>query len=216
MDGFELARQIREDVDYDESVVMMLSSCALATDAARCRELGIARYVVKPVLESELLDAILTGFGQEGEPPWAHDNGRASTAGVFTGYRILVAEDHPINRRLMLKMLEKRGAEVVLATNGIEVLHALEKDQVDLILMDVQMPVMDGIEATQVIRQREKSTGAHVPILAMTAACMAGDTEKCLSAGMDGHIGKPAKPGELYARITDLLPGTTKRAFTPR
>jgi signal transduction histidine kinase/CheY-like chemotaxis protein/ligand-binding sensor domain-containing protein len=216
MDGFELARQIREDVDYDESVVMMLSSCALATDAARCRELGIARYVVKPVLESELLDAILTGFGQEGEPPWAHDNGRASTAGVFTGYRILVAEDHPINRRLMLKMLEKRGAEVVLATNGIEVLHALEKDQVDLILMDVQMPVMDGIEATQVIRQREKSTGAHVPILAMTAACMAGDPERCLTAGMDGHIGKPAKPGELYARITALLPGTTKRAFTPR
>jgi CheY-like chemotaxis protein len=118
---------------------------------------------------------------------------------------VLVAEDHPVNRKLITKMLEKWLLIPVLVTNGTEVLRALESDTFDLILMDVQMPGMDGLQTTAAIRENEKATGLHIPILAMTAHAMNRDREKCLEAGMDAYLSKPVKPSELYAAIEELL-----------
>jgi CheY-like chemotaxis protein len=133
--------------------------------------------------------------------------GSAAPSGreVLAGRRVLVAEDHPVNRKLVTKMLEKRLLIPVLVTNGTEVLRALESDTFDLILMDVQMPGMDGLQTTAAIRENEKATGLHIPILAMTAHAMNRDREKCLEAGMDAYLSKPVKPSELYAAIEELL-----------
>jgi len=209
MDGFEMARRIHEDTDLSGVVVMMLSSCDLSNDALRCRELGISRYLVKPVMQADLLDAILVTLGIAAAQPEEQSVARGSAAPsgreVLAGRRVLVAEDHPVNRKLVIKMLEKRLLKPVLVTNGTEVLRALESDTFDLILMDVQMPGMDGLQTTTDIRENEKATGLHIPILAMTAHAMNRDREKCLEAGMDAYLSKPVKPSELYAAIEELL-----------
>ncbi len=206
MDGFQVARRIRQDIDLSEAVVMMLSSCDLPEDAARCRDLGISRYLVKPVMQSDLLDAILTTLGRSAEPRPDEPGGpRPSNLDILVGRRILVAEDHPVNRNLVLKILESKALVPVLAGNGMEVLQALDGSSFDLILMDVQMPVMDGLRATQLIRERERATGGHVPILAMTAGSMKGDRERCIKAGMDGYIAKPVTAYELCQAIADAL-----------
>jgi len=126
---------------------------------------------------------------------------------VLVGRRILVAEDHPVNRNLVLKILESKALVPVLAGNGMEVLQALDEGSFDLILMDIQMPVMDGLRATRLIREREKATGGHVPILAMTAGSMKDDRERCIQAGMDGYISKPVNADELCQAIADVLNG---------
>ena len=206
MDGFTVARRIRDDTDLSGVVIMMLSSCDLANDAARCRELGIARYLVKPVMQSELLNAILLTLGLEATKPALEFVGAApSTSNLLAGRRILVAEDHPVNRRLVTKLLEKKSMVPILAANGEEALHALESDTFDLILMDVQMPGMDGLQTTIAIREREKATGGRIPILAMTAHAMNRDRERCLEAGMDAYIAKPVRPAELYRAIEEML-----------
>jgi len=125
---------------------------------------------------------------------------------------ILVAEDHPVNRRLAVLILERQGHRVTSVQNGREALAALERHSFDLILMDIQMPEMDGLEATLLIREREKGTGRHVPILAMTAHAMKGDREKCLAAGMDDYVTKPIRPAELFAAIAACVAG---RLTTP-
>lgn len=206
MDGFEVARRIREDTDLSGVMVMMLSSCDLSNDAARCRELGISRYLVKPVMQADLLAAILVTLGFVAELPEAEpDMAERPHGEALAGRRILVAEDHPINRKLVSKMLEKRSLIPVLATNGSEVLRALESDTFDLILMDVQMPGMDGLQTAAAILEHEKATGCHIPILAMTAHAMNRDREKCLAAGMDAYLSKPVKATELYEAIEQLL-----------
>ncbi len=123
----------------------------------------------------------------------------------LAGRRILVAEDHPVNRKLVTKLLEKRSFIPEVACNGEDVLRALEASTFDLILMDVQMPGMDGLQTAATIREREKLTGGHIPILAMTAHAMNRDREKCLEAGMDAYVSKPVSPGELYRAIDELL-----------
>lgn len=149
MDGFEMARRIREDTDLSGVMVMMLSSCDLTNDAQRCRELGISRYLIKPVMQADLLNAILITLGLVEESPEPLTGSPLPFADeVLAGRRVLVAEDHPVNRKLVSKMLEKRSLVPVLATNGDEVLRALESDTFDLILMDVQMPGMDGLQTT--------------------------------------------------------------------
>jgi signal transduction histidine kinase/CheY-like chemotaxis protein len=211
MDGFEVARRIRENIDLSGAVVMMLSSCDLAKDAVRCRELGVARYLVKPVMQSELLNAILATLGVKSDQPATAREALPSGPDPLAGRRILVAEDHPINRKLVTKLLEKRALVPVLATSGNEVLKALESDTFDLILMDVQMPGMDGLQTTRAIREREAVTGGRVPILAMTALAMKQDRERCLEAGMDAYVSKPVSPAELYRAIENLLTGLAHR-----
>ncbi|HXJ40306.1 MAG TPA: response regulator [Bryobacteraceae bacterium] len=209
MDGFDVAKHIRQHADLSEAVVMMLSSSDLPKDAARCCELGISRYLVKPVMPSNLLDAILATLGRAtSQEPVCCDEWRSRNLEALAGCRILVAEDHPVNRNLLLELLESKAMVPAFAANGLEVLQALDENSFDLILMDVQMPVMNGIEATQLIREREKTAGGHMPIFAMTAAVMNGDREICLKAGMDGYFAKPLKPNELYQAILDALTGS--------
>jgi CheY-like chemotaxis protein len=207
VDGFAAAARIREDQGLSgSSLVLMLSSSDLPNDAVRCRALGVVKYLVKPVIPADLRDAILITLGLEDRNP----EERALEAAprctqTLAGRRVLVAEDHPINRKLVTRLLEKRSLVPILASDGREVLRALESGNFDLILMDIQMPVMDGLQTTAAIRQREQETGGHVPILAMTAHAMDRDRQRCLQAGMDAYVTKPVSPEELYRAIEDLL-----------
>ena len=206
LDGFGVARQIRADTDLQDAVVMMLSSSDLANDAVRCNELGIARYLVKPVMQSSLLDAILSALGLANQAAAAAlATSHPPEGNVLAGRRILVAEDHPVNRKLVAKLLNNRQMIPIMASNGREALRAMKTDAFDLILMDVQMPGMDGLETTRAIREMEKLAGGHIPILAMTAHALTGDRQKCLDAGMDGYITKPLNADELYSAIGGAL-----------
>ena len=206
MDGFDVARQIQADTDLHDAVVMMLSSGDLANDAVRCRELGIARYLVKPVMQSSLLDAIRFALGLTTQAaPAALAASPPDEHNVLAGRRILVAEDHPVNRKLVAKLLNNKQMIPVMALNGREALRAIREDAFDLILMDVQMPGMDGLETTRAIREMEKLEGGHIPILAMTAHAMIGDRQKCLEAGMDGYVTKPLNADEFYRAIEAAL-----------
>jgi CheY-like chemotaxis protein len=201
MDGFELVQQIRRS--GAAPVIVMLTSGNLAGDVARYRDLGVERYLNKPVGRKELQGAILGAL----KPPAAVAAGAVeSAAGSLPARRlkILVAEDNLVNQKLAQRSLEKAGHSVVVAGNGREALNALDLEPFDLVLMDVQMPEMDGLEATAAIRERERSGGVRLPIVAMTAHAMAGDRERCLAAGMDGYLTKPIHPAELQAAIWRL------------
>ncbi len=207
MDGFMVAQQIRDHAELSGATVMMLSSAMPAGVTARCSELGVASYLMKPVNQSELLDAILIAIGRtvamEQEAASA-----APLAPAALSLRILLAEDNVINRALAAAILEKRGHSLVHAATGREAVEAAAQENFDLIFMDVQMPEMDGLEATHRIRESEKATGCHTPIVAMTAHAMTGDRERCLAAGMDDYISKPLDKDELLA----LLAGVSARA----
>ena len=198
MDGFALAESIKRNPDWNAATVMMLSSAGQRGDAQRCRELGVAAYLTKPVRQGELLDAILTALGTRPikEPPPALVT-RHSLRENSHHLHILLVEDNAVNQMLAVRLLEKQGHTVAPAGNGKEALAALQKESFDLVLMDVQMPEMNGFEATIAIREREKASGNHVPIIAMTAHAMVGDKERCLRAGMDDYITKPIRLAEL-------------------
>jgi two-component system, sensor histidine kinase and response regulator len=206
MDGFALAARIQQDPHLAGATILMLSSSDLAGDATRCRELGIAVYLTKPITQAELWDAIMTALHvphREATP--ACTGAPYSPPEVERYLRILLAEDNPINQTLATRMLEKQGHTVVVVGDGRGVLDALALHTFDLVLMDVQMPVMDGLTATAIIRGREQQLGGHLPIVAMTAHAMKGDAERCLAAGMDGYLSKPIKADELYATIAKAL-----------
>jgi signal transduction histidine kinase/DNA-binding response OmpR family regulator/HAMP domain-containing protein len=214
MDGFEVARRIRQLPEYGESAIMILTSSGMRGDAALCRELGIAAYLTKPIKQSSLFDAILTvlRLKPQGEEP-APLVTRHTLREALRPLRILVAEDNAVNRMIAVSMLEKRGHTVAVAANGLEVLEALEEEgdrPFDLVLMDVQMPKMDGWEATALIREKEKATGRHIPIIALTAHAMKGDREACLKAGMDGHIPKPLRSDTFSAAIQQVIGPSTE------
>ena len=203
MDGFTLAESIRRDLTGGVSTIMMLSSAGQRGDAKRCREIGVAAYLTKPVGKDELLGAILTALGARPAPE--------APASVVTRHslreeghhlRILLAEDNAINQMLAVRLLEKRGHTVTVVDNGKEALAALRNQLFDLLLMDVQMPEMDGFEATAAIRSLEKLSGNHLPVVAMTAHAMVGDRERCLAAGMDDYLSKPIRPEELNNLLT--------------
>jgi len=216
MDGFELAECIRRTPALAGATIMMLTSAGQRGDAARCRTLGVAAYLTKPIRQSELCQAIRTVLGKQA--------GRPEAFGLVTRHslrerrlwsavirqpaeslHILLAEDNAVNQRLAVRLLERRGYTVVVAGNGGEALAALQRENFDLALMDVQMPEMDGLEATVAIREREKTTGAHLPIIAMTAHAMKGDQERCLAAGMDGYISKPIQAQKLFETIERVV-----------
>jgi PAS domain S-box-containing protein len=198
MDGFMVAEKIRDHAELSGATVMMLSSTMPGGAAARCGKLGVASYLTKPVCQSELLDAILAAIGAAKPEPAALV---APIVKVARGLHILLAEDNVINRALAAGILEKRGHSLVHAVNGREAVEAAGRETFDLIFMDVQMPEMDGFEATRRIRGFQEATGRHTPIVAMTAHAMAGDRERCLAAGMDYYISKPLEKAELLSLL---------------
>jgi signal transduction histidine kinase/CheY-like chemotaxis protein len=206
-DGFWVAEQIQRDSDLSAPGIIMLTSADFRGDAARCRELGIRAYLPKPVKRSDLFRTIKTVLEAHDRPG---ESNVPATPGALRDDRgplkVLVAEDNPVNQLLAVRLLEKRGHTVVVAETGKAALDALAQQPFDLILMDVQMPVMNGLEVTRAIRENEKMTGLHIPIIAMTAHAMVGDKENCLNAGMDGYASKPLQPKELLALIDGLLP----------
>ena len=207
MDGFALVERIRAEPILARATILMLSSSDRSADIIRCRELGVTAYLVKPLNQSELLDAILMALGSPplGEPELPrndalamHESGRK--------LHILLAEDNEINQLLAGKLLEIRGHTVVAVNNGREALVALKREPFDVVLMDIQMPEMDGLTATAAIRENERSTGRHVPIVALTAHAMRSDRERCLAAGMDDYVTKPLRANQLFAALARLIP----------
>lgn len=206
MDGFELVDKINQDAGWATPTIIMLTSAGERGDAARCIKLSIAAYLLKPIKQSELfftISRVLT----EPQPDPARPSliTRHSIRESTQRLQILLAEDNAVNQKLAVKMLERMGHSVSVAANGQEVLGIWEGQNFDLILMDVQMPMMDGLEATRILREREKTSGQHVPIVAMTAYAMKGDKEKCLEAGMDGYVSKPISAQELFETIEGLF-----------
>ncbi|MFV1967690.1 MAG: response regulator, partial [Pirellulaceae bacterium] len=179
MDGFELAEQIRDEASFDHPKMIMISSAGRSGDMERCRQVGIGRYLMKPIIQSELLNAMLETSGAV----VAGESDGQTAAGLRL--RVLLAEDGLINQRVAIGLLQQHGHDVVVANNGKEAVKTFEEGSFDVVLMDVQMPEMDGYEATAAIRGKEKGSSRHTPIIAMTAAAMKGDRERCLEAGMD-------------------------------
>jgi PAS domain S-box-containing protein len=198
-DGFEFAKSLLGAPKVESCPIIMISSESSPLDAERCQKYGIDRFMSKPVIASELLNEVLRQFGSYAacQP--------VETATLSTPKteprRVLLVDDNEINRRVALGLLRSRGHQVVMAENGQEAFDQYARQQFDLILMDMQMPVMDGYQATTLIRQRELDTAEHIPIVAMTAEALKGDRERCLAAGMDDYITKPIDPAELYRAV---------------
>jgi signal transduction histidine kinase/DNA-binding response OmpR family regulator len=206
MDGFTLLEQIKANPDLSGTVIMMLTSGGLPGETSRCRELGAAACLIKPIRRAELFKAILDVFGmspQGTSHPEAAGNDLNRSRRSF---RILLAEDNIINQRLAARVLGRRGHTVAVAGTGSEALSILDRESFDAVLMDVQMPEMDGFEVTRVVRDRELRSGLHVPIIAMTAHAMKGDRERCLASGMDGYVSKPIDVEELMQTLEELIP----------
>jgi two-component system sensor histidine kinase/response regulator len=200
MDGFEFIERIRRKPELSTAMIMLLTSAGSRGDAARCEQLGISSYLMKPVRQSEMREAIARVLGapqQKGAIPLITRYALADARDPGAYLRVLLAEDNSVNQRLASRLLEKRGHRVTVTANGREAVEALVNEPFDLVLMDIQMPEMDGFEATAVIREREKHSGAHIPIVALTAHAMKSDRERCLSAGMDGYLSKPIRSQEL-------------------
>jgi PAS domain S-box-containing protein len=199
-DAFQLAERINRLAATCPPKIILLTAAGQRGDAARCREAGIAGYLSKPIRRSELLGCMLTVLGKQSQP--------GETTNLVTRHslresplKILLAEDSPVNQRLAVRLLEREGHTVTVANNGLEAVNALDNDNFDVVLMDMQMPVMDGFEATAAIRQREKTSDKRTRIIALTAHAVKGYREQCLSAGMDGYITKPIRPEELYRSL---------------
>jgi two-component system sensor histidine kinase/response regulator len=204
-DGFALAEAIKKDPAIAGVAVVMLTSVGQPGDAARCRELGVAAYLTKPVKPSELRGAILLALGvrfpERDQPALVT---RHSLREARQNGRILLVEDNRINQLVARRLLEKRGHTVVVANNGREALAILDEAAFagfECVLMDVQMPEMGGFECTAIIREKERLTGFRLPIIAMTAHAMKGDEARCLAAGMDAYLSKPIQPDELFDQI---------------
>jgi len=201
MDGFALTERIQKDPELVGATIMMLTSTGHLGDAARCRQLGISAYLVKPIRQGELLDAICSVLNKAPKKSSVPLVTRHTLREIKNRLRVLLVEDNAVNQMLAVRLLEKRGYTVTVAVNGRDALAASEKESFDVILMDVQMPEMDGFQATAAIRAREKSTGSHIPIIAMTAHSLVGDQERCLAAGMDGYVSKPIRTHQLFSVI---------------
>ena len=216
MDGFDLVEEIRRHPHLSDATIVMLTSAGQRGDAARCRQLGVAAYLTKPIGEFELLDAILRVLASQPQVKGPALVTRHSLREEKRSLRILLAEDNEVNQKLAVRLLEKRGHSVAVANNGREALEWFDKESFDVALLDVQMPEMDGFEATAEIRKREQSTRHHLPIIAMTAYAMQGDRERCLAAGMDGYIAKPVQPRRLFEALDEMVaPSDGQVAPTP-
>jgi CheY-like chemotaxis protein len=209
-DGFHLTRQLRFHPQCAGTAIVMLASASQRLDPESCRKLGLTAHLTKPVSPRDLRHLICEVLDRHPKdrpapppaPPSVPDQSQPAA-----GRKILLVEDNRVNQVVASRLLEKRGHKVTLAANGREAVAAVGRAPFDLVLMDLQMPEMDGFEATAAIRQAETATGAHLPIFAMTACAMKGDAERCSSAGMDGYIPKPIRPKDLYAIVNACPPG---------
>jgi PAS domain S-box-containing protein len=220
MDGFSLVERIRLRPELATATIMMLTSAGHRGDAARCQELGVAAYLLKPIRQSELREAIARVLGARehtGAIPLITRFSLQDARDPAACLRVLLAEDNPVNQRLVVRLLEKRGHRVVVVANGLEALEMLERQKFDLVLMDVQMPQMDGLEATAAIREKERGGRPRTPVIALTAHAMKGDREKCLAAGMDAYLSKPMRPLELDEALENYVArrGETPKAHEP-
>jgi CheY-like chemotaxis protein len=207
LDGFAVAERIRRQPGLAGVIVMLLTSDMMSGDIARCRQLGIARYLVKPLTPSELLNAVVLALGQSVATAPAAAPGESETQRLSRRLHVLVAEDNAVNQLLIVRLLEKLGHIPVLTNNGQEAVEAYEKHAFDMALMDVQMPVMDGLVATATIREREarRPERRRLPIVALTAHALDDDRKRCLAAGMDDYLSKPVKRAELAAALNRLF-----------
>jgi PAS domain S-box-containing protein len=222
MDGFRLAELIRQRPGENGAILLLLSSAGAAGDADHCRVLGVAGYLIKPIKQADLCAAILAALGTpvvsgqrsaySGQPEPKAD--RCTLTAPRRGLRVLVAEDNPVNQRLAVALLQRQGHAATVVGNGGEALAALERQPFDLVLMDVQMPGMDGLEATRRIREKE-GAGPHTPIIAMTAYAMKGDRERCLAAGMDGYLAKPVHGADLLRAVERVVPVAAEPSSAP-
>jgi signal transduction histidine kinase/CheY-like chemotaxis protein len=218
IDGFTLWEQISHRPGMKAVTVMILSSAARQEDTVRCRELGIAGYLTKPIGRSELRMAIASilsrksGQKMESPPAVPAASRNPIRQAAVPGIRVLLVEDNEVNQEVALAMLRKHGYLVSLVNNGLEALCATASQAFDVILMDLQMPEMGGFEATAEIRARERKTGAHVPIVAMTAHAMKDDRDKCLNSGMDGYVSKPIDQEDLFSAIDAVTPAIARSA----
>jgi len=208
MDGFAVAKQIRQDPELTNTKIIMLSSSDRKEYAELYRKLDIPAHLMKPIKQSTLLDTILTIVGTTPTESY-----KPKPVGIYSSLksnhqlRVLLVEDNAVNQQLAVRVLQKFGHTVKVAENGKEALIEMENESFDLILMDVQMPEMDGFETTAVIREREKITDKHIPIIAMTAHAMKGDRERCLEAGMDDYVSKPIQAKMLFEVIEKTVSG---------
>ncbi|WP_092048841.1 hybrid sensor histidine kinase/response regulator [Planctomicrobium piriforme] len=204
IDGFSMVKEMRENPKLAETIVIISSSADRPTDLAHCRDLGVAACLIKPVKQSELFDAIAEALGVT-LPEDAHEAPAHDDAHSTRSLKVLLAEDNRVNQKLAVGLLEKWGHKVTLAETGYQAIHNWKNGSFDLIVMDVQMPEMDGLQATRKIRELEAELGGHTPIIAMTAHAMTGDREQCLSSGMDGYVAKPLRMHELRAAIASFF-----------
>ncbi|MBL8176612.1 MAG: response regulator [Bryobacterales bacterium] len=207
MDGFEAAGQIRQEFRESAPAVVMLSSSGVQADSLRGQRTGVSGIVLKPVVRSQLSDAILHSLTPNRQITCAADGSPALAA-----LSILVAEDNSVNRRVIESLLRKAGHHVHLVSDGGEAVEAWKSQPFDLILMDIQMPGIDGYEATRQIREHEQATGRHTPIIALTAHALKGDREQCLSKGMDDYVTKPVNRKRLFEAIASVASSAPPRS----
>jgi PAS domain S-box-containing protein len=219
MDGFEVAARVKQDPQLHGAEVILLTSAGRSEDVARAKAVGVAAALSKPVKQSELWDAIVTALnvpGRQKERASSSSAARTRARAARQPLRVLLAEDNPVNQEVALRLLERRGHSVIVAENGKQALTAIERHKFDLVLMDVQMPEMGGLEATQLIREKEKATGEHLPILAMTAHAMQGDRERCIAAGMDGYLAKPIDPKSFLQTVEGISQRAEQSETVPK
>jgi len=202
MDGISFVEEMRADPRFAGLAVVMLSSGGYLGDSGRAVAAGVTARLLKPVASAELMRSITGVLGTTVAEERTDTNGEV---GFNRGLRILLVEDSRVNQKVALGMLGKRDHAVTVADNGKEAVDVIFAEQYDLVLMDVQMPIMDGYEATRTIRRREAGTGQHIPIVAMTAHAMKGDRELCLQAGMDEYVSKPIRSNELFEVIEKVM-----------
>ncbi len=207
MDGFEVAQTLRAEGSTPATTIMMLSSSGRYDETERCRAVGISHHLTKPVDQRDLLSAISRAVAREHLPRAPLPKSMTVDDLPDRRLNVLLAEDNVVNQRLAASLLERRGHRVMIAANGIEAIDALERQAIDVILMDVQMPEMGGLEATAAIRARERDKSTRVPIIAMTAHAMKGDRERCLDAGMDEYLTKPLDSRRLCEIVEALADG---------
>jgi len=216
MDGFDLTERIKDTPNLSDVVILMLTSGEKRGDLQRCRGMGVSAYLMKPVRRAELRSAITKAMrapslgGNENEQSLPVSQVALRVTPKSLRSRILLAEDNVVNQRLAARILEKAGHSVRIVSNGREAIAALQCENIDLVLMDVQMPEMDGFEATMAIREDEIGGNRHIPIIAMTAHAMTGDRDRCLAAGMDGYIAKPIRAHDVLSLVENTIASVAK------